>query len=150
MEQGQQLWQKVSNPGRPRKFETSYDLWTAACEYFKWMDENPIIKHDPTVVNKEIIDHPVKLKRPYTWASLCVYLNVGQGFFRQFKTQKELPDENFSAVISKIEEIMFAQKFEGAAVGEFNANIISRELGLADKKEVKAQVNLKDAPIEFE
>jgi hypothetical protein len=32
---------------------------------------------------------------------------------------------------------MYAQKFEGAASGAFNANIIARDLGLADKTEMK-------------
>ena len=32
---------------------------------------------------------------------------------------------------------MFEQKFAGAAVGLFNANIIARDLGLTDKQEIK-------------
>jgi hypothetical protein len=32
---------------------------------------------------------------------------------------------------------MFAQKFEGAAVGAFNSNIIARDLGLIDRTELK-------------
>ena len=31
---------------------------------------------------------------------------------------------------------MFEQKFAGAAVGLFNANIIARDLGLADKQDI--------------
>jgi hypothetical protein len=34
---------------------------------------------------------------------------------------------------------MFTQKFSGAAVGIFNANIISRDLGLIDKKQIDAR-----------
>ena len=32
---------------------------------------------------------------------------------------------------------MFEQKFAGAAVGLFNADIIARDLGLTDKQEIK-------------
>lgn len=39
-------------------------------------------------------------------------------------------------VTTRIDEIIYKQKFEGAAVGAFNANIIARDLGLADKKDV--------------
>ena len=44
------------------------------------------------------------------------------------------------AVIARIEGIITTQQFEGACVGAFNANIISRTLGLADKKEINAVV----------
>lgn len=37
---------------------------------------------------------------------------------------------------------MYAQKFEGASVGAFNANIIARDLGLIDKKEVEHAGNI--------
>lgn len=39
-------------------------------------------------------------------------------------------------VTTYVEEIIRTQKFEGAAVGAFNANIIARDLGLSDKKEI--------------
>ena len=39
-------------------------------------------------------------------------------------------------IIHKIEEIIYNQKFEGAAVGIFNSNIIARDLGLSDKKDI--------------
>ena len=43
----------------------------------------------------------------------------------------------FIEIIRAIDKIMFAQKFEGAASGAFNANIIARDLGLTDKSELK-------------
>jgi hypothetical protein len=45
-------------------------------------------------------------------------------------------NKDFSEVIHAIEEIIRTQKFEGAAVGAFNANIIARDLGMVDKKDV--------------
>lgn len=39
-------------------------------------------------------------------------------------------------VLSRIERVIETQQFEGACVGAFNANIIARKLGLADKQEV--------------
>ena len=39
-------------------------------------------------------------------------------------------------VIDDIEKIIYRQKFEGAAAGLLNANIIARDLGLRDKQDV--------------
>ncbi|MDC9826565.1 terminase small subunit, partial [Devosia sp. ZB163] len=36
----------------------------------------------------------------------------------------------------RVDEIIRAQKFEGAAAGLLNPNIIARDLGLADKQEL--------------
>ena len=48
--------------------------------------------------------------------------------------------KDFSQVITRIGKIIYDQKFSGAASGFFNANIIARDLGLADKKEIDADV----------
>jgi hypothetical protein len=40
--------------------------------------------------------------------------------------------------------VIFNQKFSGAAVGAFNANIIARELGLADNQKVEV---VKEQPL---
>ena len=44
--------------------------------------------------------------------------------------------DDFSAVTTRIEDIIYEQKFTGAAADLLNPNIIARDLGLADKKEV--------------
>ena len=43
-------------------------------------------------------------------------------------------------VIERIEQTVYSQKFEGAAAGLLNANIIARDLGLADRREDKIDV----------
>lgn len=40
-----------------------------------------------------------------------------------------------SPIINRVERLIWQQKFEGAAAGLLNANLISRELGLADWRE---------------
>nr|WP_261640834.1 DNA-packaging protein [Erwinia mallotivora] len=49
----------------------------------------------------------------------------------------------------RAEQIIYNQKFTGAAADLLNANIIARELGLADKREVQQTVtDLTDEEIE--
>jgi hypothetical protein len=52
---------------------------------------------------------------------------------REYKTNPEYKD--FSQVITRIEKIIYNQKFTGAASGFLNPNIIARDLGLTDKVE---------------
>lgn len=145
---GNQFWKLRAKHGRDKLFASPDLLWEAACEYFEWCDENPWIKQDfvgggpraGTLIELETA-------RPYTISGLCIYLGVSVQYFNDFeKALKEKPDEGFSSVITRIRETIFTQKYEGAAVGAFNATIIARDLGLVDKSESKADVKV-SAPI---
>lgn len=67
--------------------------------------------------------------RAYTWSGLYTFLDVYD--LREYKTNPEYKD--FSPVITRIENILRTQKFEGAAAGLLNPNIIARDLGLVDR-----------------
>jgi hypothetical protein len=62
------------------------------------------------------------------------------GYFWEFeqglKGKNDETSKDFSNVITRIRETIFNQKFEGAASGFFNANIIARDLGLKDSKDI--------------
>lgn len=78
--------------------------------------------------------------RAFTIAGLSVYLGVNSLYLSQF--EKELSEKNdeiskdFSFVCTRIREIIYTQKFTGAAAGFLNPQIIARDLGLADKSEL--------------
>jgi hypothetical protein len=137
--QGNQWWALRTKHGRDKIFATPEILWEAACEYFQAVDDNPLIEVKPIVtsdggmmgssINMQEVPH----KRPYTMQGLCRYLHVNTVYFNVFKRQCD--DEDFNKVIRMIEETIYEQKFEGATSGFFNANIISRDLGLVDKSE---------------
>jgi hypothetical protein len=146
-----QLWKQRAKHGRDTIFADAKAMWEAACEYFEWCDNNPFYEHDIKPSGKVLKEVSIPRKRPYTIQGLCIFWGVATAYLRQFKNGPNCPTgSDFSTVISQIEDVIYKQKFEGAASGFFNANIISRDLGLADKKEVDANVNLKDRPIEFE
>lgn len=144
---GNQFWKLRSKHGRHKLFETPELMWEAACEYFEWVDANPLIsvEYDKLKVNgkgDELIMIDVPKKRPYTIMALCIYLDCNTKYFNDFKdaikdSSKKI-DIGFSEVITRIEEIIQNQKFEGAAAGFFNPNIIARDLGLIDRKDIKS------------
>lgn len=131
---GNQFWRIRSKHGRDKLFANADMLWNAALEYFQWSDENPWVKCEAIKSGEqagEIIRIPTA--RPYTIKGLCIYLDVNESYWRDFKKSDNL-SEDFSSVITRVEEIIATQKFEGAAVGAFNPTIIARDLGLVDKQ----------------
>ena len=126
---GNQLWKLRSKHGRDKLFATPELLWEAAVEYFNWCDENPVVKQD--FVGKDGDQVERKLGRPYTQSGLCVYLDCSEQMFRDASKR-----DDFFEVCTRISQIIKTQKFDGAAVGIFNANIIARDLGLKDQTDV--------------
>lgn len=142
------FWKLRSKHGRNKLFETPELMWEAACEYFEWCEDNPLMsteqaKGSPKSEKDEegnitwspsLIELPKM--RPFTLHGLCLYLDCNTAYFRTFKSQERAQKEDFSTVIASIEEVIYNQKFSGAASGFLNANIISRDLGLSDKAEI--------------
>jgi hypothetical protein len=139
---GNQFWLQRSKHGRDKLFETPELMLQAATEYFQWCIDNPWIKHEAIKGGEragELISIPIA--RPFTIEGLCSYFGCNKAYIRQFESElKDKPNtqinKDFSTVITHIREIIYQQKFEGAAVGAFNANIIARDLGLTDRKEL--------------
>lgn len=73
----------------------------------------------------------VPTERPYTIQGFCVFAEISSQTFYNYEK-----DEAYLEIVSRIRDVIYTQKFEGAAVGAFNANIIARDLGLTDKKEL--------------
>lgn len=140
---GNSWWEQRSKHGRDVLFKEPQLLWEAASEYFKWCDEHPWYRSENKVVSKggafgsEVELHKEPVRIPYTYHGLCLYLDCGLSYFRNFKiTDTYKKNKGFQAVIEHIDQTIFSQQFNGAAAGFFNANIISRALGLVEKQDV--------------
>ena len=72
-----------------------------------------------------------------TLAGLRVRIGLSESGYKAYRDREE-----FKWVTDAVDDIMFSQKFEGAAAGIFNPNIIARDLGLADKKELTGGVSV--------
>lgn len=132
---GNQFWKLRSKHGRDKLFATPEILWEEACKYFEWCDNNPLIEIDYKGKDADRVEIPKM--RAYTMQGLCLFLDCNVGYFNDFKRSDKGKEKDFSVVITRIEETVYTQKFTGAAAGFLNANIISRDLGLADKREVE-------------
>ncbi len=133
---GNKFWKLRSKHGRDKLFKSPAMLMNAAIEYFQWCDENPWVREETTTKPNGVEHKRIPTARPYTLSGLCIYLGVNTGYFKDFKNTKEFEEKGFSTVYTRIEEIIYTQKFEGAATGAFNANIIARDLGLKDGQDI--------------
>jgi hypothetical protein len=142
---GNKYWQ-LADPnkvGRNPIFSSPEILEKKAFEYFKWVDENPIISKKTTTSDKGTFVNEDTLQRPYTWEGLYIFLDIES--IDGYRKKNE-----FFGIITRIDRIIRTQKFEGATAGIFNANIIARDLGLKDQSDITSmgkQINI--TPIEF-
>ena len=128
---GNQFWKARSKHGRNRLFASAELLWEACCEYFQWVEDNPLLEMKPFAYQGVVIQEPVAKMRAMTINGLCLFLDIDETTWRAWRDV-----DDFSTVVSKAEKIIYEQKFTGAAADLLNPNIIARDLGLADKKDL--------------
>ncbi len=137
---GNQFWKLRSKHGRDKLFESPQLLWEASCEYFEWCESNPLYETKAFAFQGIITTEELPKMRAMTMSQLCFYLNCNEAYFRTFKAQLPDGEVDFNTVIKDIEQIVFNQKFQGAAADLLNSNIIARDLGLADRQETSVAI----------
>lgn len=128
---GNRFWEMRSSHGRKPIFASPDDLWSAASEYFAWVEDNPLMAAETVKFKGKATLAKVPKMRAMTISGLCIFLDISQQAWSEYRVR-----EGFGEVTTRIEEIIRSQKFEGAAADLLNANIIARDLGLADKSEL--------------
>ena len=135
-QEGNQFWKARSSHGRKPKFADEDVLWDACCEYFTWVEENPLWESKVVQRNGEPVDHPLSKMRAMTISGMCVFLDITEDTWDNYRKR-----DGFLGVTKKVDAIIRDQKFSGAAAGLLNPNIIARDLGLSDKQETKHDVS---------
>ena len=128
---GNKFWLARATQGRDKIFSTPSDLWQACLEYFEWVDDNPLYESKLTSYQGVNKIEPVEKMRAMTIDGLCLFLDIDVKTWSNYKTKNGY--EDFFPVITQAEQVIRSQKFAGAAADLLNANIIARDLGLADK-----------------
>ncbi|MEI2388153.1 DNA-packaging protein [Breoghania sp. JC706] len=132
---GNRFWEVRSSAGPKPKFTVPEQLWNCCCEYFAWVEENPLFEDKLVAFQGSATHEAVARMRVMTLAGLCMFLDIDTTTWQTWR--KDRPD--LSRVITRAEDVIRTQKFEGAAVDLLNANIIARDLGLADRSELSGK-----------
>lgn len=125
-----QFWRARTKHGRARIFASKDVLWKACQEYFEWVDDNPLFEARPFSYQGSSWVEDVPKMRAMTIGGLCIFLDIDETTWREWRKS-----EDFSPIVTRVERIIYEQKFTGAAADLLNPNIIARDLGLAEKQD---------------
>lgn len=131
---GNQFWKIRSKHGRDRVITEPEELADMADEYFNWCVNNPIITYDYKGKDAEKVQY--ENPRVFQKGELARFCGLAQ--WRSIEELKDVKgkEEDFLQVITRIEGIIADQKYAYAVINVFNSNIVARDLGLADNKNI--------------
>jgi len=132
---GNRFWEARSSHGRKPIWDNPQELYDACVEYFEWVEANPLWETKPMIVNGEVYDAPTAKMRAMTIEGLCVFLGMHRSTWDEYKHKQD-----FSDIVSLVNNTMYEQKLTGAASGLLVASIIQRELGLKEASSVALEV----------
>lgn len=124
------LWKRAG--GRPRHFDEPEQLWEAACNYFQWVEDNPLWEDKPFHYQGTVVDNQQTKMRAMTEDGLCLHMAMSLSSWSDY-----CRNPKFSAVCMRIKAVIRDQKFAGAAAELLNPSIIARDLGLAEKRQLE-------------
>jgi hypothetical protein len=124
-----EFWKQRSKHGRDKIFSSPEVLMEAAKEYFQYVIDNPLYE---TIVQSGK-EFTLPKMRAMSIEALCIFLDISTQTFHDYADNKDGRYKDFIDVTTRIKEVLKIQKFEGAAAGFLNANIIARDLGLKEQ-----------------
>lgn len=127
-----QFWRARSKHGADAIMKDAQTLYEACVEYFEWIEENPLIEEKVGFSKGRTCRADMNKVRAMTASGLSLFLGITHKTWIEWKKTRD----DLKPIIEWAETVIWNQKFSAAAAGLLNANIISRELGLADKQVV--------------
>jgi hypothetical protein len=129
---GNRFWEARSSHGRNPIFGSPDELWSACAEYFDWIEDNPLYETKAFAFQGAVTQEAIPKMRAMTIIGLCLFLDIDRSTWYALKSK-----EGFSDITTRAEEVIYNQKFSGAAADLLNANIIARDLGLKEQSQVE-------------
>ena len=126
------LYERLLN-SEPRIFLQASEFKKAALDYFLWAEDHPMLEEQVFQHKGAIVRADRHKMRPFTKQGLASYLGIPVSRLDGYK-QRGAPE--WAEAVEMIEQVIYDQKFTGAAAGLLNAPLIARDLGIADKNEL--------------
>lgn len=129
-----ELWEIHRKFPGQRVFQTPEDMWDKAVEYFEWVKAR-------AVATEITVDKKTGEKTEISHAPVVFHLSSFFAFVgmtrRTFLDYEQRP--GFEDVTAHIREVIRTNQFDGAAVNLYNAGLIAKEIGLADRVEATVE-----------
>ena len=114
-------------------------LWDLACLYFAGEAKDTMKTRDFIRSGDKagmVVD--IEVTRPFSWNSFelfCLYHGI-RNSLADIRSNRDGRFPEFQEVVNRINSVIYEQKFDGAAIGGYNPQLIIRDLGLAEKQDV--------------
>lgn len=145
-QKGNQFWRLAKYPGRPPMY-TAETLWAKFVEYMEFNSEQGWSKEDyirsgPGAGEKVYLNTP----NPPSIGAFALFCGMTRsGFDEMYRTAKDgKKDPEMEAIIAHVKETIMQLQIDGASANIFNANIVARVTGLAEKKEIDMKTDISD------
>jgi len=128
----------------PEKYDTTTakGMWDSAISYFKWMDENPIVRSE--VLRSGLSAGRVvyyETPRPYSMSSFCLRTGISEAYLNDCANSAQQDD--FFFVATRIKQIIRSQILEYTVAGVFNPSVGAKVLGLNNaEKEARGNTTI--------
>ena len=127
-------WIKRKKHGKDKNLKTPQQLWELACDYFQWCVDNPLQEEKGFAYQGYITKENFDKLRAFTWKGFELLL-AEKAILCDINDYKKCKDgryKDYAHIIRRIGNVIYEQKFTGAAADLLNPNLIARELGLRD------------------
>ena len=128
------FWTAAPRGGRPHKFNSPLHIAQLATEYFEWVESHPLKKEIVQFYMGEEVRAIQYARRPMTLEGLYLFIGCPYATWRAYRNGHNGPE--WMQIIRAVEDAVRQQKLEGALTGFFNAPLVGRLLGIAEKTEV--------------
>lgn len=125
---GNQFWKNRTKHGRDVLIKDPEKLQEACCEYFEWVEENPLIEEKIGFYEGRPARADCAKMRAMTIEGLTIYLGIVPSTWYDWRKNRK----DLSETIRWADNVMRNQTLTGAASGLLNHSIIGRVLGLHD------------------
>ena len=129
---GNRFWEARSTHGRKPIFGSPEELWDACIQYFQWVEDNPLFESKICSFQGENKIEEIPKMRAMTKQGLCLYIDIDPTTWEEYKVR-----EDFTRICTRVESVIYQQKFTGASADLLNPSIIARDLGLKESSSVE-------------
>jgi len=123
-------WLFRDKHGRDKQY-TPEELWNEFVNYMEWLEKEPFYEVKPMVVSGKLRMAKLPKMRAATQSGFCLFADITTNTLKNYRN-----DKDFFRIVTRIDETIKTQKFEGAAAELLNSNIIARDLGLRDDHKI--------------
>src|SRR6185503_10392331 len=97
---GNSFWEARSSHGRKPIFASPEELWIACCEYFTWVEQNPLYEAEAFAYQGMVKLQELPKMRAMTVSSLCIFLDISMSSWQNYRER-----EDFVAITTRVDEI---------------------------------------------